>query len=111
MKTLITATATLIAVNGAVGMAQAHPAEAMGITQAVPPKATADTSIRAFRVQISEQALANLRGRIQGTQWPEKETVADQSQGAPLAMMRDLARYWATDYDWRVVEARLNALP
>jgi Epoxide hydrolase N terminus len=43
--------------------------------------------------------------------WPEKETVADQSQGVPLAMIQELARYWATEYDWRKVEGRLNALP
>ena len=52
-----------------------------------------------------------MRRRILATQWPEKETVADQSQGVPLATMRELARYWATDYDWRKVEATLNALP
>jgi pimeloyl-ACP methyl ester carboxylesterase len=68
-------------------------------------------SIRPFRVEFSDAALADLRRRIKNTQWPEKETVADESQGVPLATMRDLARYWATDYDWRKVEQRLNALP
>jgi pimeloyl-ACP methyl ester carboxylesterase len=53
----------------------------------------------------------NLRQRILATQWPEKETVNDESQGVPLATMRDLAQYWATEYDWRKVEAKLNALP
>jgi pimeloyl-ACP methyl ester carboxylesterase len=71
----------------------------------------AATAIRPFRVDISDEALDDLRRRIAATQWPEKETVADTSQGVPLAMMQDLARYWATDYDWRTVEARLNALP
>src|SRR5207249_12138803 len=52
-----------------------------------------------------------LRRRIVATRWPEKETVADTSQGVPLAPLQDLARYWATDYDWRKCEAKLNALP
>ncbi|HEV8378822.1 MAG TPA: epoxide hydrolase [Tepidisphaeraceae bacterium] len=70
-----------------------------------------DKSVRPFRVNISEEALTDLRRRIAATRWPEKETVTDQSQGVPLATMRELARYWATDYDWRKAEARLNALP
>jgi pimeloyl-ACP methyl ester carboxylesterase len=76
-----------------------------------PPAAAGDTAIRTFRVKIPDQKLAELRRRIRATQWPEKETVADHSQGVPLALMQELARYWATDYDWRKVEARLNALP
>src|SRR5215203_33338 len=68
-------------------------------------------SIRPFRVKVPQEALDNLRRRITATQWPEKETVADQSQGVPLATMRELARYWATTYDWRKCEAKLNALP
>jgi pimeloyl-ACP methyl ester carboxylesterase len=70
-----------------------------------------DKSIRPFNVNVSEEALAELRRRIAATRWPEKETVADQSQGVPLAPMQGLARYWATDYDWRKVEAKLNGLP
>jgi pimeloyl-ACP methyl ester carboxylesterase len=83
----------------------------------LPPRArppydvTNDTSVRPFRVNIPDEKLAELRRRIRATQWPEKETVADQSQGVPLAMMQELVRYWATDYDWRKAEARLNALP
>jgi pimeloyl-ACP methyl ester carboxylesterase len=69
------------------------------------------SDIRPFQVDIPEQALDDLRRRIAATQWPEKETVADESQGVPLAMLQQLARYWATDYDWRACEARLNALP
>jgi pimeloyl-ACP methyl ester carboxylesterase len=69
------------------------------------------TGIRPFRVDIPEEKLTDLRRRITATQWPEAETVADQSQGVPLAMMQELARHWATDYDWRACEARLNALP
>jgi pimeloyl-ACP methyl ester carboxylesterase len=72
---------------------------------------TAATDLRPFHVDISDEALEDLRRRISATQWPEKETVADSSQGVPLATMQELAGYWATDYDWRTVEARLNALP
>ena len=68
-------------------------------------------AIRPFTVSIPEEKLVDLRRRIAATQWPEKETVADQSQGVPLATMRELARYWATEYDWRKCEAKLNALP
>ena len=67
--------------------------------------------IRPFHVDISDEALDDLRRRIAATRWPEKETVADQSQGVQLATIQALARYWATDYDFRRVEARLNALP
>jgi pimeloyl-ACP methyl ester carboxylesterase len=74
---------------------------------------TAETAgeIHPFRVDIPDEALADLRRRIAATNWPEKETVADQSQGVPLAMIQKLARYWMTDYDWRRCEAKLNALP
>ncbi|MEP0884062.1 epoxide hydrolase [Trichocoleus sp. ST-U3] len=72
---------------------------------------TDPTTIRPFRINMSEEALVDLRRRITATQWPEKETVPDQSQGLPLATMQELARHWATDYDWRKVEARLNTLP
>jgi pimeloyl-ACP methyl ester carboxylesterase len=68
-------------------------------------------AIRPFSFHASDDALADLRRRIQATRWPEKETVTDQSQGVPLATMRELARYWATDYDWRKAEAKLSALP
>ena len=79
---------------------------------AVRPRATAgDTAIRPFLIHAEDTEIAELRRRIVATRWPEKETVTDQSQGVPLAMMRALARYWATDYDWRKGEARLNALP
>jgi pimeloyl-ACP methyl ester carboxylesterase len=75
------------------------------------PRAAEDTTIRPFRINVPESALVELRQRIAATRWPDKETVADQSQGVPLAMIRDLARYWATDYDWRKCEAKLNTLP
>src|SRR5205807_2426524 len=69
------------------------------------------SAIRPFRVNVPEAELTELRRRIAATRWPEKETVSDTSQGVPLAALQDLARYWATDYDWRRCEARLNALP
>src|SRR3954447_7143994 len=71
--------------------------------------ATAD--VRPFHIDIADERLEDLRRRIAATQRPEEETVADHSQGVPLAMMQELARYWATEYDWRRCEARLNALP
>ena len=80
---------------------------------ATPTRASADaaTAIRPFSFHVSDEQLAELRRRIAATRWPEKETVTDQSQGVPLATMQELARYWATDYDWRKAEAKLNALP
>ncbi|MBW8770965.1 MAG: alpha/beta fold hydrolase [Gemmatimonadetes bacterium] len=72
---------------------------------------TESIAIRPFHFHASDSALAELRRRIATTQWPEKETVADQSQGVPLAMMQALAHYWATDYDRRKTEARLDAYP
>ena len=59
----------------------------------------------------ADEELVDLRRRIAATRWPEKETVADQSQGVQLATIQELARYWATDYAWRNCEAKLNALP
>ena len=70
-----------------------------------------DQQIRDFSVQYPESALAELRRRIQATKWPERETVADASQGVQLATIQAVARYWASGYDWRTVEAKLNALP
>jgi len=70
-----------------------------------------DTAIRPFRVKVPEGDLADLRRRIAATRWPDKETVTDRSQGAPLAKLQALARYWASDYDWRKVEATLNSWP
>jgi pimeloyl-ACP methyl ester carboxylesterase len=69
------------------------------------------TAIRPFRVNVAEAELTELRRRINATKWPERETVTDASQGVQLATMQALARYWATEYDWRKAEARLNAVP
>jgi len=76
-----------------------------------PPQATAADVIRPFRFRASDDALADLRRRIRATRFPEKETVMDQSQGVPLATIQAVAHYWATEYDWRNVEARMNAWP
>ncbi len=70
-----------------------------------------DTTIHPFKVSFPEAELTELRRRVSATRWPGRETVTDDSQGVPLAMMTDLARYWAADYDWRACETALNAWP
>jgi pimeloyl-ACP methyl ester carboxylesterase len=74
-------------------------------------QATEKTDIRPFRVSIPEKELVELRRRIAATRWPSKELVGNRSQGVQVAPLRELARYWTTDYDWRRCETRLNALP
>ena len=69
------------------------------------------TAIRPFAVGFPDAELADLRRRINATRWPEKETVTDATQGVQLATIQKLADYWGTDYDWRKVEAKLQALP
>lgn len=79
---------------------------------AVQGRTTADEgAVRPFRVEVPEADLIDMRRRIGATRWPSKETVADTSQGVPFAPLQDVASYWATDYDWRDAEAKLNALP
>src|SRR5262249_50932826 len=95
----------------ATGSMGAAVAGAASLLASQPAAAPSGDSIRPFRVDVPEERLADLRRRIAATQWPERETVADQSQGVQLTTMQELARYWATDYDWRKVEARLNTLP
>src|SRR5258707_2884558 len=73
--------------------------------------APASDAVRPFRINIPEEALVDLRRRLVTTRWPDKETVTDQSQGVQLEKLQPLVRYWGSDYDWRKVEARLNALP
>ena len=77
----------------------------------VSPTRVEESAIRPFQFHAPEQALSDLRRRIAATRWPSRETVTDDTQGVQLATMRELARYWQTRYDWRKVEARLNALP
>ena len=70
-----------------------------------------DSALRPFRVNVPDEALVDLRRRLAATRWPERETVTDRSQGNKLATMQALVRYWASGYDWRRCEAKLNALP
>jgi pimeloyl-ACP methyl ester carboxylesterase len=72
---------------------------------------TTPTAVRPFRINVPEEDLVELRRRVLATRWPERETVTDESQGVQLATMQELARYWATEYDWRKCEAKLNTLP
>ena len=75
-------------------------------------KVSDKAGIRPFRVDVvPETEITELRRRINATKWPERETVTDASQGVQLATIQALARYWATDYDWRKIEAKLKALP
>jgi pimeloyl-ACP methyl ester carboxylesterase len=87
---------------------------ASGIIALVPlplRAASEDDTIRPFQVHVPDEQLVDLRRRIAATKWPKQETVTDASQGVQLATIQKLARYWGTDYDWRKVEAKLNALP
>ena len=104
------ATATVAA--GSLGLSGFLSSERSKAMNAVVQQTGSDkTAIRPFRVNVSEAELTELRKRINATKWPERETVADASQGVQLATIQKLARYWATDYDWRKCEAKLNALP
>jgi hypothetical protein len=72
---------------------------------------SAEDNIRPFHVNVPEADLTELRRRINATRWPERETVTDASQGVQLSTIQKLSRYWAADYDWRKVEAKLDAVP
>jgi len=82
-----------------------------GATPQAAQPAIDKTAIRPFRVEFSEAELNDLRNRIKATRWPERETVNDDTQGVQLATMQKLADYWASEFDWRKVEARLNSYP
>src|SRR5262245_39905123 len=86
-------------------------ASIIGSNEEISRPSDEDTQIRRFEVRIREKLLVNLRRRLAATRWRDRETVPDQSQGVQLATMKELARYWQTDYDWRKAEAKLNALP
>ncbi len=75
------------------------------------PQSADKNAIRSFHVNVPEADLTDLRARVNATRWPERETVTDATQGVQLATTQALARYWVTDYDWRKIEAKLNALP
>src|SRR5690349_2128192 len=70
-----------------------------------------DIEVRPFSIHVPEEALTDMRRRVAATRWPSKELVADESQGVQLATLQALMQYWATEHDWRKVEAKLNALP
>ena len=91
----------VLALQGTIAVAQ-------GTSQT--DRKTAET-IRPFRAQVSNADVKDLRRRILATRWPDKETVADQSQGVQLAKLQELVEYWGTDYDWRKGEEKLNAFP
>jgi len=108
-------------------LAALSPATAAGVRKETPGKKTARMTtslaqphtsrrstadaIRPFHIHVPDEALTDLRRRIAATRWPDKETVHDRSQGAPLAELQALVRYWGSGYDWRRAEAKLNALP
>jgi pimeloyl-ACP methyl ester carboxylesterase len=107
------AAAATVAV-GQLGLVKFHRrlnAMTTAIAEVDEPARSEAADIRPFNIKVPESELADLRRRISATRWPEKETVPDASQGVRLDTMQRLARYWAADYDWRKVEARLNALP
>src|SRR5262249_19405050 len=82
------------------------------VTTAAQPSTSGATAIRSFpHAKVQESELDDLRRRIKATRWPTKELVADDTQGVQLGMMQVLASYWASDYDWRKLETRLNAIP
>jgi pimeloyl-ACP methyl ester carboxylesterase len=99
-RQLLGAATVSVAAAGAASLVPAHPATA-----------GEGDAIRPFRFEASEEQLADLHRRIAATRWPDKEQVADESQGVRLATVQQLVRYWQTSHDWRKVEARLNALP
>jgi pimeloyl-ACP methyl ester carboxylesterase len=99
-RRLLGATAMGIAAAGAASMLALHSAAAVE-----------REAVRPFRINIPEEQLVDLRRRVKATRWPDKETVTDPSQGVQLATIQQLARYWATDHDWRKIEAKLNAWP
>ena len=94
---------TLLATSAAIGAISLLPQSVAAVVM--------DPAIRPFQVHVPAAALADLRQRIAATRWPDRETVDDQSQGAQLANLKGLMRYWGSDYDWRKAEAALNALP
>ena len=94
--------------NAAMGIAAAG---AASIFPAFRSNAAPSAEIRPFRVHFPEEALVDLRKRVSATKWPSQEIVKDATQGVQLATMQKLARYWASDYDWRKIESKLNALP
>ncbi|MFD5753852.1 epoxide hydrolase family protein [Streptomyces sp. NPDC127044] len=104
------AAATAATIAGSIGLFPARPAAAAEGGGADPGRPVT-ASVRPFHVRFPERDIAELRRRVISARWPDRETVADQAQGVQLATVQELARYWASGYDWRKVEAKLNALP
>ncbi|WP_028934629.1 epoxide hydrolase family protein [Pseudonocardia spinosispora] len=110
---LATSAAALLVTATAAACGPARPGASNGATAT----ATAGTAggggeaIRPFRINVAQEQLDDLRRRVVATRWPTRETVPDQSQGVQLARLQELVRYWGTDYDWRKLEERVNALP
>jgi pimeloyl-ACP methyl ester carboxylesterase len=94
-----------------VGTAAVSIVAAASLFPAFQATAAEGDAIRPFRSNVPDEQLADLRRRIATTRWPDRETIADQSQGVQLAKLQELVRYWGTDYDWRKIETKLNALP
>jgi pimeloyl-ACP methyl ester carboxylesterase len=88
-----------------------HPQASVGGAAAQAKPAGGSDALRPFRVQFPDEAVADMKRRIGATRWPDKETVADASQGTQLAKLQELLRYWGNGHDWRKAEAKLNALP
>jgi len=104
--------ATLAAATaGLLGVLPAHALKAAGSIGAGAVTGTGGSAIRPFQVHLPEKDVAELRRRVQATRWPDRETVPDESQGLQLARLQALAAYWGSGYDWRKLEAKLNALP
>ncbi len=108
--TSVICAASLMIASGLSLAGQASAADPAG-DQKPSQAASSSEAIRPFKVHIPDKALKDLKVRLQATRWPDKETVDDSSQGVQLAKLQLLAKHWETDYDWRKVEAKLNALP
>src|SRR5580704_4680443 len=99
---------SVLAISAAAATATLLPEHLAAAPDTITGVTSMTDAIRPFHVNVPEEQLVDLRRRLAATRWPDKETVADDSQGVPSAMIQGLARYWAKDYDWRKVEARLN---
>src|SRR5262249_30708863 len=106
----ILATTATAGAMGLLGIQPAQAAESGAIHKEQKMTAT-DGAVRPFHFHASDEALADLKRRVQATKWPDREQVPDATQGVQLETMQKLAKYWATDHDWRKCEARINALP
>jgi len=109
MKRVLTLVAMLAGGTIAMTYTSVEPAQAQA--QAKRAESHSAEAIKPFQVHVPDETLADLKRRIAAARWPTRELVGDRSQGVQLATLRELARYWASDYDWRKLEARLNALP